>query len=401
VVLAATLGSLMAGGLLAQEPAGSVSGIRFTPRAQAIPLLTSSPVPDGDRLAEVRLVQPVLAADLSMGNFRLSGTVNLEGATLPEGELTLGAWGEGFVDRRHPHTWVHELMLTWTGQAGPVQVGAGVGKGFAPFGTDDPMSRPAVRYPVNHHLSQVLERAVLLGQVEFRRLRVEIGLFNGDEPERPGQWPNLDRFGDSWSLRASAVPFDGLELQLSRATIKSPEHRQGSGLDHRQWSASARLETRAIDRPVYGMAEWARTDVGQNDFRFDSWLVEGAIRLGRIRPYYRLERSERPEEERVSAFRSRRPPLDNSIVGISRWTVHTVGMVLPFSVMGWHLEPLAELSAGSIAKAGGGLFEVSDWYDGSRFVALSAGLRIEVGMKGHRMGRYGLAGSAGHGSHGL
>lgn len=399
MVLAATLGSLVAGGLQAQEPAGSVSGIRFSLRAQAIPLLTSSPVPDGDRLAELRLVQPVLAADLSTRGFRLTATVNLEGATLPNGELTLGGWGEGFVDRRHPHTWMHELMLTWTGQVGALHLGSGVGKGFAPFGTDDPMSRPAVRYPVNHHLAQLLERAVLLGQIQFRQVRLEGGLFNGDEPERPGQWPNLDRFGDSWSVRVTATPLDGLELQVSRARVQSPEHREGAGLDHRQWSASARFEAREAAIPVYGMAEWARTEVGQNDFRFSSWLAEGAIQLGRIRPYYRLERSERPEEERLSAFRSRRPPLDNSLVGISRWTIHTAGVALPLTVMGWQLEPLAELSRGAIAKVGGGLFEVSDWYERSTFVALSVGLRIDVGMRGHRMGRYGLAGPPGHGSH--
>ncbi len=28
------------------------------------------------------------------------------------GELSLGAFGEGFADRRHPHTYLHELMLT-------------------------------------------------------------------------------------------------------------------------------------------------------------------------------------------------------------------------------------------------------------------------------------------------
>ena len=31
---------------------------------------------------------------------------------MPDGELALGDWGEGFVDRRHPHTYLHELVLS-------------------------------------------------------------------------------------------------------------------------------------------------------------------------------------------------------------------------------------------------------------------------------------------------
>lgn len=52
---------------------------------------------------------PSLAAALS-NRLRLLATLNLEGLTIPEGELTPGAWGEGFIDRRHPHTSAHELM---------------------------------------------------------------------------------------------------------------------------------------------------------------------------------------------------------------------------------------------------------------------------------------------------
>ena len=41
----------------------------------------------------------------------------------------------------------------------------------------------------------------------------EAGLFNGDEPERPGQWPRIGgRFGDSWSGRLTGAPMRGLEL---------------------------------------------------------------------------------------------------------------------------------------------------------------------------------------------
>ena len=132
------------------------------------------------------------------------------------GELTPGAWGEGFVDRRHPHTTFHELNIEVNDILGRID-GAGrmsivVGKGFVPFGTDDPMSRPFMRYPVNHHLSQLLERAVAIVQYDVGPVAVEGAIFNGDEPTQPSDWPLLRtdehtwRFGDSRSLRVTVRP---------------------------------------------------------------------------------------------------------------------------------------------------------------------------------------------------
>ena len=67
---------------------------------------SSSVVPGGGSLGEIRVVQPTLMLHAGAGrHFRLMTTVNFEGATIPDGELALGNWGEGFVDRRHPHTW--------------------------------------------------------------------------------------------------------------------------------------------------------------------------------------------------------------------------------------------------------------------------------------------------------
>lgn len=400
--LVAGLAVLAATTLSAQVPARDSAGVESRLRARAVPVLLYSNLTPGDHaLTEARILQPVLAGDLRWRRLiALTVTLNLEGATLEHGELALGNWGEGFVDRRHPHTWLHEAMLVGTSpDRGFWQAGVGVGKGFATFGTDDPMSRPAVRYPVNHHLAQVLERAVALGQIRGGPVLLEGSIFNGDEPSEPNDWPNLDRFGDSWAVRGTLAPWEGLEAQLSRAMVASPEHREGAGLDHWQWSASLRYERAVAAGPLYLMAEWARVDVGQEDFRFESWLAEGAIRLGRVRPYYRFERTERPEEERISAFHSRRPPLDNSIVGTSRWTTHTAGTTVSLRLGGWQLEPLAELSAGSIAKVGAGLFQVSDWYERSSWLAISVGIRIDLGMEGHRMGRYGLAAPGTHGGH--
>jgi hypothetical protein len=64
-------------------------------------------------------------------------------------------------------------------------------EGVVAFGTDDPMSRPPVRYPVNHHRPDS-ERAVAM--VGFRLGQIAEGsLFDGDEPERPDQGPHQDR----------------------------------------------------------------------------------------------------------------------------------------------------------------------------------------------------------------
>src|SRR6185503_10176082 len=175
------------------------------------------PVPRDSGLTELRVVQPVVMLRATMARLALVATLNLEGATIPNGELTPGAWGEGFVDRRHPHTYAHELMLTWHQSLGAVRAGLAIGKGFAPFGTDDPMSRPALRYPVNHHISQILERALFTGSVAAGPVGLELATFNGDEPERPSQWPNFKRFGDSWSARVTVLPVAGVETQVSLA----------------------------------------------------------------------------------------------------------------------------------------------------------------------------------------
>jgi hypothetical protein len=129
-------------------------------------LTAAHPVPRDRSLSEMRVVQPVVALQAERGRLAALATLNVEGWTMPEGELTPGAWGEGFIDRRHPHTYVHELMLTARDllgkRDGSTSLSLASGKGFAPFGTDDPMMRPPLRYPVNHHLAQILERAVVI-----------------------------------------------------------------------------------------------------------------------------------------------------------------------------------------------------------------------------------------------
>jgi hypothetical protein len=227
-------------------------------------------------------------------------------------------------------------------------------------------------------------------------------LFNGDEPERPGQWPRVGgRFGDSRAVRATAFPARGFELQLSHVMSHSPEHRPGAGTDQLKWSASGRMERLVGTLDTYGLVEWARTSEAGGFFVFETLLAEGSVRRGRHRLAYRFERTERPEESRgATPFRSPRPHLENSILGTTRWTIHTAGYALDLGTESarWMAQPFAEVSRGSVASVGGGIFDPASFYGRSDFWAVSVGLRLGWGGPMHRMGRYGVLNddSAGH-----
>ena len=372
--------------------------------AQAvIAVFYADPVPGGTSRTELKLVQPLVMVHAAAPRAHLLfiGTLDLEGLTMPNGELAPGDWGEGFVDRRHPHTYAHELLVVADDllDATSRRLSLTVGKGFAPFGTDDPMSRPFVRFPVNHHLAQILERWVGIAAWEKGPITIEAGLFDGDEPERPGQWPRFGgRFGDSWSARVTLRPLAGLELQGSHASVASPEHRPGAGLTQRKWDLSARLTRPVAGHAGYALLEWARTGEADGFFHFSSLLAELAWSPGPHRVSYRIERTTRPEEERlVDLFRSERPHLDNQIFRTTRWTVHTFGYALsvPVGALPVEIAPLAEVSAGRVTRIEG-LFDPETFYGRSTFWGLTVGARITLGMRMHRMGRYGAALPAEH-----
>jgi hypothetical protein len=175
--------------------------------------------------------------------------------------------------------------------------------------------------------------------------------------------------------------------------VHSPENRAGAGSDQTKWSLSARWSGAVRRFPVYGLLEWARTSEAEGFFVFHSVLAEGAWTAGRSNVYYRFERTERPEEERtLTPFRSQRPHLENSILGTTRWTIHTAGYgvhVQPIELLS--VLPFAEVSYGRIAEVGGGLFNARSFYGKSSFWSLSVGARLDLGMPLHRMGRYGVA----------
>ena len=357
------------------------------------------PIPGGVSRTEVRVVEPtaMLFSRLPKARMSLHATLSLEGLTMPGGQLTLGAWGEGFVDRRHPHTYVHELMVSATDMLGALDGPAGVslsaGKGFVPYGSDDPMSRPVLAYPVNHHWSQLLERAVAILGLRAGPVLVEGALYNGDEPEKPGGWPRVSQFGNSWSTRVTLMPRPWLELEGSRAAVNSPEHRPGAGTVQQMWHVSARAEGALGAGQGYALAEWARVTEASGFFAFTTALAEASWTSGGARGYYRFERTDRPEESRtLDLFRTQRPHVENSILGTTRWTIHTAGskLRLGFVPLPVRIETIVEGSYAQVASLHQGLFDPVATYGRDTLWSLTVALRISVGAD-HRMGRYGAA----------
>lgn len=357
----------------------------------------SAPGPFKVRTSEGYLTQP-----MAMGRYRSSNsrfvalaTINAEGATLQRGEINPGVYGEGYVDRRHPHTWAHEVMAGVVARPRGGRLALFAGKGFVPFGTDDPMVRPLVKYPVNHHHAQILERVMVVGGIEVRRLSLEVASFNGDEPESTTDWPNRDRLFDSWASRLTLTPVSAMELSASMARVESPEFAAGFGLDQRKHSAAARWS--APGRIGYALLEYARTQEysgARKAFDFDSWLGEVTVNLPGAALSLRAERTARPEEERDgSFFRTVRPHHDFNILGRTRWTNLSVNVSgtprgwrwlagRPFVEAGYHV-PRATIRPTPLDPV--------DFFGARRIWMVSGGFRLHAGTMRPRFGRYGLS----------
>ncbi len=392
--------------------------LTWTLGAQAIGLATrASPAHAGQSLTEGYLTQTMVMGTLSARGGLLSaqGMLDFEGLTLERGELDAGIYGEGYVDRRHPHTYLHEVVATASGALAATHFSLTVGKGFVPFGTDDPMVRPFEKYPVNHHISQIVER--LLATVAVRRgpFAVEAARFNGDEPESPSDLPNSNRLFDSWATRTTVQPISRLELQASVARVKSPELASGGGLDQRKLSASARLEYAPAREsghdldPIialetrrrisyYGLLEWGKGseyDGAVKAFSFSTALAEAEVSRAGLAFGVRIERTDRPEEQRLAnPFRTQRPATDLSILGRTRWDIATVRL----SAYGEESRvntfvPFVEIArqhANSLTQPA--IFEPDAFYGSDTMWSVSAGVGLRLGMLHRRTGGYGAAG---------
>jgi hypothetical protein len=346
-------------------------------------------------LTEGYVSQPMLMGSALFPRYglELDATINFEGLTLNRGELNAGMSGEGYIDRRHPHTYAHELVATWKRDVGSTAVvSATAGKGFASFGTDDPMMRPFVKYPVNHHLAQIPERALVIGAAAFGPIGLELTRFNGDEPESPSDWPNSSRLFDSWAGRGTARIRDASEFQVSYANVISPEIAAGGGLTQKKWSTSGRYQSKVL----YGLAEYAHTqevESGRDAFAFRSALVEGSLTRNLVSVAARIEQTDRAEEERTSnPFRTPRPASDLSILGRTRWTIATVNASHLVSIRKVNLSPFVELGRAHVSSLDRfSVFDPKSFYGRDVMWSATIGVRFGFGMMMNRMGRYGAA----------
>lgn len=362
-------------------------------------VVRATPTAGRRTLTEGYLAHPVvmLHAATAGGGLAMHMMTNFEGLTLSRGELATGVWGEGYVDRRHPHAYVHEAVLS----AATATFSLSAGRGFAPFGSDDPLVRPMVRYPVNHHHAQILERLIVIGAVRASTLSLEVGAFNGDEPLAPGSPPRVARLGDSWSSRITWRPSlarTAAELSISYASVRSPEDPTAvAGLDQRKWHLSARGERETPIGLAYGLVEWARTtdySGARRAFEYGSLLGEGALCGRRGAIAVRVERTDRHEEERLfDLFRTPVPHGETSIIGVTRWT--TLGLHLRTRPARWGVLRSTPFAEGTILRPDPrfptSVFRPREFYGSTRLWQLAAGVRVRIGSTHHRMGRYGVA----------
>jgi hypothetical protein len=360
---------------------------------------TATPALAGRRKTDVQVTQPMLSVRGARadGALQYSAMLNAERWTMPDGEPVAGIWGEGFIDRRHPHTVVHEAMLTGVVSRMRWRASLAGGKGFVPFGTDDPMVRPFTKYPANHHLSQVMERLqlVLAGRIGAR-VAFEGAVFNGDEPLDPTSAPQWDRFGDSRAARVTVWPTRGWELQGSAAAVRSPEFLRPDGLDHAKLHSSARWIP-SSGPMQYALVEWARTDEryrGRRIIEYGSLLSEAQVRWHAWVAAARAEQTTRPEDERLlDPFRTTRPPNHLIIQGLTQWRIGTVVLArdLPPSRYGSARAFVEVAHATSTPRLRPVLLDPRDIIGADAAWHITLGLRASIGAMPARVGRYGAA----------
>ena len=368
--------------------------------AQAFAMETWVAPRDGDspiHAQEAYLTQPAAMVNVAGPGSRivLRSTLNLEALTQPDGEYTFGGWGEGYIDRRHPHTVLHEAMVSlnlWNAAGGNLSLSAG--KGFAAYGTDDPMSRPVAKYPTNHHLSQILERWNVTGAYLRGPWSAEASVFAGAEPDGPWDLGNFGGFGESFSARLTRR-FGGTGTtapwEVSGSFGSVAESHAGTTGRTSLYNATVRHSGAHSFGGIYALAEASLSDPAHAD-GFWSVLAETQVRIARHRPYARVELATRPEYAREGAVGTDgffRYDHDADPIGATRWAIGSLGYEFDLSGGGVATRPFVEVQYNRVSPERGGI-DPAALFGSRSFWTVSAGFRLFFGGGPMRMGTYGV-----------
>jgi hypothetical protein len=349
----------------------------------------------------VYFTQPAAMFNLESPASRLvlRTTLNFEGATQPWGELNFGGWGEGFLDKRHPHTLLHEFMVSYNVHRGD-QEGWSIsaGRGFAPYGTDDPMSRPPLKYPTNHHLSQVLERWTVSGVWWSGGFSAEAGAFAGEEPSGPYDTWNTSGFGRSWALRlterigGTVMGISPWEFSASVARVREAHEGEDEVVANTTlFNAAARHEATHGVGHLYALAE-ASISAPKDEDGYFSVLGEASLQRGAHQPYARVEYAIRPEYTRDGGRASSgffRYNHDLDAIGATRWLIVTAGYGVRLTGLPYSMRPFVEGQWQFVSNERGPVTP-ENLYTRSSFGSISAGFRVFLGGEPMRMGAYGV-----------
>lgn len=370
--------------------------------AQVFPVMTAGSAGRRDgvmRDAGVYATQPVAMINLSSSSQRIvvRTTLDAEALTQKDGEITYGGWGEGFIDARHPHTVVHEAIVTVNlGRASGTYLSVSAGKGFAPYGTDDPMGRPAVKYPTNHHLSQVLERFTTNLVLTRNGWGVEAGIFGGAEPTSANDFSNISSYGDSWSTRLSKRsggdgPSAAWEVSSSFARIADAHHgrRQYTNLFNTAFRHVGRVTGGSLYMLLEGSRSRPATGRGHSSVLGESQLTLGAAK--QHQPYLRVEYATRPEYDRLGEpgtpafFRYAHGAHER---GATRWLITTIGYGYESRQLPTSVRPFVEVQHHAV-RSDRSAIDPHLLYGNSRVWSITTGVRVFLGGGAMRMGSYG------------
>ena len=257
------------------------------------------------------------------------------------------------------------------------------------------MSRPVVKFPTNHHLSQILERWLVSGTyLHNSGLSLEGSVFGGSEPADAYDLSNIESFGDSYSARiaqrfggtGAAAPW---ELSASWAHVEEAHHERKDVTE--LYNAALRHVGRYRFGEVYALAEASRSSVEEGD-GYWSLLGEARVQAGSHRPYYRVEFATRPEYERQGLPGSDgfyRYDHDSHAIGTSRWQIHSLGYEVDLRSARTIARPFIEAQYHRVRQDEGD-FVPAESFGTDRFWSLSAGFKLFLGGDAMRMGTYGV-----------